>query len=253
MSHHDAVSTPGCRTAATRQRPGRDAGHRAGHKQPVAAVKQSLGILPTPSVMVAATTTARFKFAPPEHGAAASGLKGWARTPGTLSQCSAGQHGDSCWRDSEASQLLCADTIVAWIEPHTITTCRIKSIYFLARGNARAYMVLAIAWHKPLCFALPERGTDPPSGVSYAVRSLSPSAGAQSAAIVWAGSAHAPLPHETQGNQAPHRVFLQFQQVSDRGEAGASCGSAAQPGWALSLMLLAESPNAQSEATSILL
>lgn len=55
-----------------------------------------------------------------------------------------------------------------------------------------------------------------------------------------AGTAHTPLPHKTQRSQEPCRIFLPFQQIMGRGEAGASCTSAVQPAQALSLMLLAK-------------
>ena len=67
-----------------------------------------------------------------------------------------------------------------------------------------------------------------------------------------AGAACAPLSHETQRKRAPHRVSLQFQQISHRGKASASHTPAVQPGQALPPTLLAKSLNAQPEATSIL-
>lgn len=121
-----------------------------------------------------------------------------------MSQCSAeGQHGDSFWRGCEASQLLRTDSIVVWIEAHNTIMCRIKSIYFIARGNVRAYMVLDTTWHKCLCFTFPDRGTDPPSGVSHTVWSPSPSAGARSTAIVWAGAAVLLCPMRPRGTEHP--------------------------------------------------
>lgn len=146
-------------------------------------------------------------------------------------------------------------------QSHMTHSCRIKFL-FHSKGQCKSLQgPLPLPGRKLLCsshFACPGKGcTDPPNGDSVPGNWWGPlpSAGAPSAAGVQAGGAtHAPLPRKTQRNQAPHRVFLQFQQVSGRGEAdAASCTSAVQPGQALPPMLLAESPNEQPEAASTLL
>lgn len=251
-----------------------DAGRLSERKAAVAAVRKSLGILPSHRLMDAAALTARSGFAAQEHGAGltpcpscravASGLNGWARTLGTLSQGSAGgQCREGFWRGCKVPQILHMSPqtpSVAWTELHNMLTCRINSIYFVARDNVRTYMVschcLGMNPSAPLALPAQARGTQTPA--------------VEPACWVSGGSSRHRQEHQVQlvcrqeltiflclmrprGTEQPIGFFLQFQQMSDRGGAGPSCTPAVQPGRALAPLFLAESSNAQPEATSILL
>lgn len=94
-----------------------DAGRLSERKAAVAAVRKSLGILPSYCLMDAVALTARSGFAAQERGASlapcpsceavASRLNGRARTLRTLSQGSAGgQCGEGFWRGCKVPQMM---------------------------------------------------------------------------------------------------------------------------------------------------